>query len=358
MSARSRLSLTGAALLAGALCAPATAEEATDYLVEQPVLRMALVIGNQNYLNPGVETVLNASNDAIEVAQRLASVGFDTVVREDLDSVEMFQELQHLESEVHRLHEERGVRPFVAVYYSGHGFNSRGRGFLTGSEVNPKDPVQGSLAIETVLVNLARESVAVLFVDACRADVPRPSPPDGAELDGAPQGLDAEQEPKEPQEKWKGLGLKSLSDDGPPALESAYDPGLRKWKAVVWYAALRLGGLAAMGVSREDTLSPFTAAFLDVVGTRGLELSQEYGRVSTKLMNLTGGRQEPDQEGHVGYVFMLWLDDKHDELRAQWRRTLERADSDEIFAFLDEYPESRFTSAATKWLSDHGRAPP
>jgi hypothetical protein len=253
----------------------------------------------------------------------------------------MYLELEHLRTGIVRRFVEHGVRPLVLLYYSGHGFNKDGRGYLAGSDVDRVDPAARSLAIETALSKLARETVLILLLDACRSDV-RPRTTSAAN-----------------EGKWKGNGIgdpngsslyKGVGDEIPPELTMT--GGKRKY--LIGYAALRLGDPAHSAVSIKDRYSPYTAALLEFLGVEGLELQQELRRITDRVLARTKV-QEPTSDGNPGYIYFLWLPEIRDYLRNKWHQLIAEGIRNKIVSFLDDYPDSPFTTAVIKWLADHDK---
>ena len=126
--------------------------------------RVALVIGNANYLTVG--KLKNPSNDAAAMAEMLRRAGFDVIEREDVTRRSMIQAARTFAEHL----SPGGVGMF---FYAGHGIQAQGVNYLV--------PVDAVLAVEDdlkyeafdlqdILNKLAdaRVRLSLVVLDACR----------------------------------------------------------------------------------------------------------------------------------------------------------------------------------------------
>jgi len=137
--------------------APATASAADR--------RLALVVGNNNYKNA---PLLNPVNDARLVAKTLQGLGFEVMLRENLNLRDFKAAMRQFAA---RMENEEGT---ALLYYAGHGVQIEGRNYLlpvdvgTGDEYEVRDE---SVDLEETLMSRlakARKRERIIVLDACR----------------------------------------------------------------------------------------------------------------------------------------------------------------------------------------------
>jgi hypothetical protein len=125
--------------------------------------RVALVIGNGNYVNAGVLT--NPANDARAVAESLRAIGFDVTEGVDLGRGQM-------EDQIRAFLNKATSAKVALLYYAGHGMQIDGRNYLVPVDAKLQtlnDVTFGTVELDRVLSGLndpSRASIVVL--DACR----------------------------------------------------------------------------------------------------------------------------------------------------------------------------------------------
>jgi hypothetical protein len=125
--------------------------------------RVALVIGNGNYVNVGVLT--NPANDARAVAESLRAIGFDVTEGVDLGRSQM-------EDQIRAFLNKATSAKVALLYYAGHGMQIDGRNYLVPVDAKLQtlnDVTFGTVELDRVLSGLndpSRASIVVL--DACR----------------------------------------------------------------------------------------------------------------------------------------------------------------------------------------------
>ena len=124
--------------------------------------RMALVIGNSNYLNIG--KLQNTKNDAADIQRNLSQIGFKTRLVLDADEVALRRAIKSFASE--------SIDSKIAlVYYAGHGAQINGENYLLPTDLEvPKREADIQLSAIKVddVVNSLKSSVKIIFLDACR----------------------------------------------------------------------------------------------------------------------------------------------------------------------------------------------
>ena len=146
--------------------------------------RVALVIGNRNYIS--VPPLRNARADAEAMANALEQIGFEVLLRKDLDDRGLRQAMREFKSRL-----DGGSE--AVFYYAGHGVQLGAANYLlpiniaSDSEEQVKDE---ALMLQRVLDDLAEQKVrfSVAIVDACR-DNPFPKKAGGTRSIGSTRGL-------------------------------------------------------------------------------------------------------------------------------------------------------------------------
>ncbi len=125
--------------------------------------RLALVIGNKNY---PVGPLKNPHNDADDMARVLQNLGFDVILKKDLNWLDFLKAIDDFG-------EKLGRYDVGLLYYSGHGIQYHGENYLVpiDSKINVAQD------IEYTCVNLGRAmakmegaklKTSLIFLDACR----------------------------------------------------------------------------------------------------------------------------------------------------------------------------------------------
>lgn len=125
--------------------------------------RVALVIGNSDYANGKLR---NPVSDARAIADKLESLGFKVLLRENLNREAMYQSIDAFSKNL----KADGVGLF---YYAGHGMQIKGRNFLIpiDADIQREDDIEfRGIDANFVLsrMNEAHNRVNMLVLDACR----------------------------------------------------------------------------------------------------------------------------------------------------------------------------------------------
>lgn len=127
----------------------------------QPERRVALVIGNGTYAEAG--TLTNPVNDALDIAGKLRSIGFDVIEGNDLGKRELERKIGEFSDAL----QGAGVGLF---YYAGHGLQVEGRNYIVPVDARLDMPVK--LQLEAVPIDEVlgeqQTKVSLVFLDACR----------------------------------------------------------------------------------------------------------------------------------------------------------------------------------------------
>ena len=134
--------------------------------------QLALCIGNDKYKYTWLNSLNCAVNDSIAVAQKLKSLGYDTIVSNNLDVKEIYSAVDEFEQKL----QSYDVGLF---YYAGHGFEYGGVNLLAPIDLqdgNDKYIQRNSLTLDYLVDALEGTQypnhlkVKIIILDACRED--------------------------------------------------------------------------------------------------------------------------------------------------------------------------------------------
>jgi len=224
-----------------------------------PEKRVALVIGNANYINAA--KLPNPVNDANAVGAMLENAGFTVDIRTDLGSVEMRRVIRDFSDQARDA-------DIAVVYYAGHGLEVDGTNFLVPADAKLQrdiDVEDEAIALDRVvkLIEPARR-LRLVILDACR---------DNPFLRTMARTMTT---------RSIGRGLARI------------DLGAT-FNTLVAYAA-QAGATAADG---DGENSPFTAALLKHLTVPGVDLRMAFGDVTADVLNATKHQQVPSLYGSL-----------------------------------------------------------
>ena len=217
--------------------------------------RVALVIGNSTYAHAG--RLPNAENDATDMAAALQRLGFEVTTELDTDFTGLNGAL--------RAFSRRSSGADVSlVFYAGHGMELDGVNYLVPVDARLEqdtDVRYETATLYDVLAATTGATLQVVILDACRDNPLARS----IERTGA----------------QRSMGRGSFAELNEDLLGN---------QTLVAYAA-KAGTTAADGGGRN---SPYTAALLEHL-EQPLEIGMLFRRVRTRVLEATGGRQEPHE---------------------------------------------------------------
>ena len=239
-----------AVLLAAALAAGAArAAPDTRKSVADSAPRLALVIGNANYIKLG--TLANPGHDAQLLAERLRQTGFEVTAVADRDLKSLSEDVEAFAQKI----KAHGPATVSVLYYAGHGVESDGANYLVPVNADIKrraDIVPQSLSVKRVADRLssAGNALNILIVDACRDN---PFPPGVA----------------------------------------ASAPGLVPMGAVYGVFIASATGSGKTAYDGDDGHSPYTRALADAMMVPGERLEDVFKSVRRQVRLSTGEQQIP-----------------------------------------------------------------
>lgn len=281
--------------------------------------RVALVIGNDGY--QGLPQLNNARTDARGMANKLKSLGFETVVKLNADLRTLGKGLSEFEQKL------TGADVGL-VFYAGHGIQANGQNYLIPVDAQLESETDlrfgGGVALNEVLnsMKLAGSKLNIVILDACRDN---PLPKKGR---SAGRGLAVSSVPS-------GMGV-----EGTAILYSAA-PG----------QVAQDGPRGGHGI--------FTGELLKVMDQSNVLFEQIFKQVATRVAQKTGNRQEPWMNSSIKGDFYFNASEKvnnsvltpaqagNTAIEIAFWDSIKNSNDPKLFqAYLDQYPSGSFASLA------------
>lgn len=214
--------------------------------------RVALVIGNSDYKY--APRLPNPINDATAVARKLEAIGFDVMLRTDLDGTATRVALGEFT-------EKARFADVALLFYAGHGIEIQGSNYMIPVDAQMKSDVTArfeAIVLDDLVASATSASkLSMVLLDACR-DNPFVTSMKRSDSTRAIS---------------RGLSLVDVDQSG-----------------------LLISFAAQAGTTADDgdgEHSPYTDALLQVLDEPGLEVGRMFRKVRAKVRQSTGGRQVP-----------------------------------------------------------------
>lgn len=125
--------------------------------------RVALVIGNSNYVSSALK---NPANDAKDISDKLKKLNFEVIIRVNLTSKQIGSTLREFKSKL-------TPGSVALVFYAGHGLQIKGENYLptVDAEIFTEEDVQNQSLSTKQIMNVLDDSktrLNLVFLDACR----------------------------------------------------------------------------------------------------------------------------------------------------------------------------------------------
>ncbi len=274
--------------------------------------RVALVIGNGNYLQTGLPKLTNPTHDAEDVARALRGFGFEVLEKKDLTLEGMNQAIAEFGSKI-------GGSEAALFYYAGHGIQVKNQNYLipvnATIESEASVPYQG-VSLNQVLDEMdnGKSGANIVMLDACRNN-----PISGKFRSGHSRGLAS--------------------------------PGNTPKGTVIVYAT-DPGNVAADGEGRNGL---FTAGLLTAFKGKDLSLDGILTVASAEVEQASGQKQTPYVNGpktlQKSFHFRVTVEPGHGEIEKTFWTSIERStDSADFEAYLKKYPKGSYASLAENRL--------
>lgn len=306
---------------------------------EVAVPRFAVVIHTNTYDDAQLETtsVANAQRDADRIAKVFRTAEFDPVIVRNATRAEILATIASVVDRQIRVENLKGLRPVLAVYFSGHGFSAGGQDYITGRDFRKSANVQTGVAITAIIDAVSSSADLLVFNDACRTQL-APSP------QAVGESIDAVGDPTPPEK----LTLPARADE-----RRGFDSD--EVRGLFSYAAHK--GRAAQGyVSDRDESSPYSDALAEMLLRPDVRFRDVLNRIRTTVVMRTDKRQYPQVEdgGAAAAQFYMVNSAKTDQdARKAWDAAMSSNDPCDVLWFVQEHTSSRHAAAARRWLANH-----
>ncbi|MGV8953069.1 MAG: caspase family protein, partial [Cypionkella sp.] len=221
--------------------------------------RVALVIGNSAYQN--ATPLPNPRNDSEAIAAKLTSIGFEVILREDLDG-------QGFRIALGEFSEAALNADIALFFYAGHGIELAGQNYLIPVDAKMRSEATAqfeAVPLEQVLSSVrSAKKLGMVMLDACRDN------PFAAAM-------------------TRSNGTRSISRGLAPV-------------SVEGEKGLLISFAAEAGRTAEDgdaAHSPYTEALLETIDQPGLEIGRIFRTVRAKVRDISGGRQVPIEQAQL-----------------------------------------------------------
>jgi hypothetical protein len=271
--------------------------------------RLALIIGNSAYRHaPRLE---NPANDAHDLADRFATLGFEVRKGMDLDKMGMDKVIREFAEAL------TGARVGL-FFYAGHGLQVSGHNYLV--PVDAKLDTPAALDFELIRLDLVHRTMEreartnILFLDACRNN---PLQRNLARAFGT-RSIDI------------GRGLASVESGEGTLISFSTQPG----------------NVALDGTGRN---SPFAKALLTHVGTQAEDLQSILISVRNDVMTDTDRRQVPWEHSAMTTRFFFSEPQANPDQEAEialWNAVKESSDPAVVRTYILKYPLGAFAVVA------------
>ncbi len=289
-------------------------ESKTEQKVEQ---KFALVIGNSAYESSPLK---NPVNDARAISQTLSALGFQVILKENINQVEMKLAVREFGGKI----KNGGVGLF---YFAGHGVQVKGQNYLVpiGATITKEEEVEyEGLDVGFVMAQMdaAKNRMNIVILDACRNN------------------------PFARSYRSESNGLASISAPSGTLIAYATAPG-----------SVASDGDGANGL--------YTQELLFNLKTVGLNIEEVFKRVRISVRQKTQNKQTPWESSSLTGDFYFvnsgevkpktanqqiqipTVDSTAIEL-AYWNSIKDSNDLDDYDAYLKKYPNGQFVEIARK----------
>jgi hypothetical protein len=274
--------------------------------------RIALVIGNGNYLQSELPKLPNPPHDAEDVAKALRGFGFEVLEKRNLTLEGMNQAIAEFGSKI-------GGSEAALFYYAGHGIQVKNQNYLipvnATIESEASVPYQG-VSLNQVLDEMdnGKSGANIVMLDACRNN-----PISGKFRSGQSRGLAS--------------------------------PGNAPKGTVIVYAT-DPGNVAADGDGRNGL---FTAGLLTAFKGKDLSLDGILTLASAEVEQASGQKQTPYVNGpktlQKSFHFNVTVEPGHGEIEKTFWTSIERSnDAADFDAYLKKYPKGSYAALAENRL--------
>jgi len=308
------------ALFGAPMAAFGASTDPSNYVYERPTQKLALVVGNSSYAEQ--EVIPSSNADAVNIASALRRLGFTVTEAHDVKRAPDFWAINFQPFLDHIKEND-----FVVFYFSGHGLNYGGENFIAMTDY-PKTISESQMTDYLVALTSLRELVtsrkaglSLFVLDACRSIASNIVKENGT-VDGVNKGM---------------APLRTTVENVAVGLSSDF-------------------GRISKGRNTPGAMSYYTDALLTHLSDEGKEFGYVKRQTRLKVIADTAGEQVPWFSDSVSAeIYIKPSTEIETDERTVWLSRLATNDYDQIWDFTQEYPVSRYVSAAKRWLEQHGK---
>jgi hypothetical protein len=300
-----------------ALTASVSAQQGS-YLDEHPTKRLALVIGNSNYLHQ--RPIPSSAVDAHQVAETLRKMKFDAVeeVHEIKSGVEFWN--LHFLPFISKIKEN----DFAVLYFSGHGLSYGGENFILMLEAPETIPESEALKYLIPLSSMRqffsgqKPGVSLFLLDACRT-ISGGIKKDNGAIEAISKGM---------------VQIPPTPDNVVIGFSSDF-------------------GTVSQGRDEDGKMSYYTDALLKFVPNQDNELQYIKKQTRLDVIYKTHAHQIPwFSESESAEIYLEPSQKILDGEKTAWLSRLATNDVEQIWKYTIEYAVSRYVAAAKRWVAD------
>jgi hypothetical protein len=264
--------------------------------------RVALVVGNSKYKDPGL-ALPNPGTDASDMAAALRKLQFEVVLIQDAT-------VNQMDSALQRFADAAAGSDTVLFYYAGHALQFQGNNYLmpvdASSDVTMATQLTRSMVTDAQVRDALDRStgIKIMILDACRNN---PYADKLKRVGGLSRAI----------ENTRGLARIDKTQG-----------------AVIAYAAAP-GDVASDGDTQSRN-SPYTTSLLRWLQEPAIEISTMFRRVTSDVWETTKGKQQPEYTSTLRNDYFL------DPLADQriWERIRDSNDPAAMRDFMKQFPNS------------------
>ena len=292
--------------------------------------RLALVIGNDNYLS--VNRLTNARNDARLMAAALREAAFDVTQVSDLDQRRMWREIETFQARIRKGDD-------VVFFFAGHGVQLGSEPVLLPVDIVAESDAQvlrEGVPLAKVQDMLKDARLALLVIDACRDN---PFPPRGTRAVGGTRGLVSI-------EAADGSAIIMSASRGQRALDSV--PGLTTDNGLFTFEfvrALRVPGADLRTVLQDVRERVEDRARRVNAAQRPALVDETRGTFYFFPPTASAGRG-----GTTGVTSSPRVQTTEEAEQEYWNLIRESRDREDFNDYLKRYPNGRFAALAQRQL--------
>jgi hypothetical protein len=283
--------------------------------------RVALVIGNSAYETSPLK---NPVNDARAIAQTLQALGFQVILKENINQVEMKRAVREFGEKI----KNGGIGLF---YFAGHGVQVKGQNYLVpiGAQITKEEEVEyEGLDVGFVMAQMesAKNRMNIVILDACRNN------PFARSYRSESNGLASISAPS-------GTLIAYATAPGSVASDGTGDNGL--------YTRELLFNMRTIGLNIEEVFKRVRIAVREKTGEK--QTPWESSSLTGDFYFVKSGNVKPNTANQQ--IQIPLVDSTAIEL-AYWNSIKDSKNTEDFKAYLVKYPNGQFSDIAKRRLEN------